>query len=80
MNCRLYRNSKITKFTYQDFESADVVPLRHLEDQQYVLETFYGRTACDQDVQLQLLAKLLDHYALERRDDSLRSAQQHKSV
>jgi threonine synthase len=52
---------------YACFTLPEVAPLRHLYDQQYLLELFHGPTLAFKDVAMQLLALLMDH-ALTRRN------------
>jgi threonine synthase len=52
--------------SYATFSAPDVAPLKHLYDNQYVLELYCGPTLAFKDFALQLLGRLLDHF-LEKR-------------
>ncbi|XP_056594271.1 threonine synthase-like 1 [Triplophysa dalaica] len=45
----------------QNFASPSVVPLKHLTENQYVLELFHGPTASFKDLALQLMPQLFAH-------------------
>ena len=52
--------------SYATFSHPDVTPLKHLYDNDYLLELYYGPTLAFKDVALQLLGRILDHF-LEKR-------------
>jgi threonine synthase len=52
--------------SYAAFSDPDVAPLKHLYDNQYVLELYCGPTLAFKDFALQLLGRLLDYF-LEKR-------------
>jgi threonine synthase len=52
--------------SYAAFSDPDVAPLKHLHDNQYVLELYCGPTLAFKDFALQLLGRLLDYF-LEKR-------------
>jgi len=54
----------------ETFRDDDVVPVKHLRDNLYVLEQFYGPTIAFKDVALQLLGRLFD-YVLKKRGQRL---------
>jgi len=51
---------------YSSFSDQSIAPLRHLEDEHYVLELFHGPTLAFKDVAMQLLALLMDHVLATR--------------
>lgn len=51
---------------YGSFRHDQVVPLKHLKDNHYILEQFYGPTIAFKDVALQLLGRLFDHVLKKR--------------
>lgn len=51
---------------YSTFRHKEIVPLRHLKDNQYIMEQFHGPTIAFKDVALQLLGHLFD-YVLQKR-------------
>jgi threonine synthase len=53
--------------SYATFSSPDVAPLRHLYDNDWVLELYCGPTLAFKDFALQLLGRLLDHFLRKRR-------------
>lgn len=52
--------------SYAAFSNPEVAPLKHLQDNNYVLELYCGPTLAFKDFALQLLGRLLDHF-LEKR-------------
>ncbi len=52
--------------SYRGFTDPDVAPLRHLHDNQWVMELYCGPTLAFKDFALQLLGRLLDYF-LEKR-------------
>ncbi len=52
--------------SYADFSHPDVAPLKHLQNNDWVLELYCGPTLAFKDFALQLLGRLLDHF-LEKR-------------
>ena len=51
---------------YSSFDDEDVVKLKKLHDNRWVLELFHGPTLAFKDVAMQLLGVLLNHFAKER--------------
>ena len=58
--------SKLVQEAYQAFETDDVVSLKELGENRWVLELFHGPTLAFKDVAMQLLGVLLNHFAEER--------------
>jgi threonine synthase len=57
---------KMIADSYSGFTDPDVAPLRHLHDNQWVMELYCGPTLAFKDFALQLLGRLLDYF-LEKR-------------
>ena len=57
---------KMIADSYHSFTDPAVAPLRHLHDNQWVLELYCGPTLAFKDFALQLLGRLLDYF-LEKR-------------
>jgi len=53
--------------SYADFSHAEVAPLKHLHDNEWVLELFHGPTLAFKDFALQLLGRLLDYFLQKRQ-------------
>ena len=51
---------------YASFDAQDVLPLKKLNDTEYLLELFHGPTLAFKDVALQLLGRILDHFLIKR--------------
>ena len=51
---------------YKDFDSSDVVELKEIEKNHWILELFHGPTLAFKDIAMQLLGSLLNHFAEER--------------
>jgi threonine synthase len=56
--------------SYAAFSVPEVAPLKHLYDNQYVLELYCGPTLAFKDFALQLLGRLLDYF-LEKRQQRI---------
>jgi threonine synthase len=52
--------------SYAGFSHPEVAPLKHLHDNQWVLELYCGPTLAFKDFALQLLGRLLDHFLVMR--------------
>ena len=52
---------KFVYSAYSTFDHEDIVPVSHLEDNLYLLETFHGPTASFKDVALQLTPQFLSY-------------------
>jgi threonine synthase len=61
---------ELTTRAYGRFAHAAVVPLKQLDERQWLLELFHGPTLAFKDVALQLLGLLFEEF-LGRRDDHL---------
>ncbi len=63
---------QIIKETYAPniFRHKKIVPLRHLKDNLYILEQFYGPTIAFKDIALQLLGRLFN-YILTKRNEHI---------
>ena len=48
---------------YKDFDSSDVVELKEIEKNHWILELFHGPTLAFKDIAMQLLGSLLNHFA-----------------
>ena len=55
-----------TKCIQNYFDEDDVVKLKEIEDNHWVLELFHGPTLAFKDVAMQLLGVLLNHFAKEK--------------
>lgn len=55
---------------YATFDADDVLPLKQLGDNDYLLELFHGPTLAFKDVALQVLGRLFDH-ALAKRGERI---------
>ena len=58
--------TKLVQEAYQSFDTDDVVNLKALGENRWVLELFHGPTLAFKDVAMQLLGVLLNHFAEER--------------
>lgn len=61
---------KMIDEAYSGFRHEKIVPLKHLKDNHYILEQFYGPTIAFKDVALQLLGRLFD-YVLKKRGEKV---------
>lgn len=52
--------------SYSTFRHEDVTPLRHLQDNLYLLELFHGPTFAFKDVALQFLGNLFEYFLTRR--------------
>lgn len=52
--------------SYATFRHEDVTPLRHLQDNLYLLELFHGPTFAFKDVALQFLGNLFEYFLTRR--------------
>lgn len=52
---------KMINEAYSGFRHEKIVPLKHLKDNHYILEQFYGPTIAFKDVALQILGRLFDY-------------------
>jgi threonine synthase len=59
--------ARLVTDAYASFDHPDVVPLRDIGDDTWLLELFHGPTLAFKDVPLQLVGRLFDH-ELSRRD------------
>ena len=57
---------KLLEEAYTSFDEEDVVKLKEIEDNHWVLELFHGPTLAFKDVAMQLLGVLLNHFAKEK--------------
>ena len=57
---------KLLEEAYTSFDEDDVVKLKEIEDNHWVLELFHGPTLAFKDVAMQLLGALLNHFAKEK--------------
>ena len=57
---------KLLKEAYEPFDAQDVVNLKKLKDNSWVLELFHGPTLAFKDIAMQLLGALLNHFAKEK--------------
>ena len=57
---------KLLEEAYTSFDEDDVVKLKEIEDNHWVLELFHGPTLAFKDVAMQLLGVLLNHFAKEK--------------
>ena len=58
--------SKLVEEAYETFDSDNVVELKEISGNRWVLELFHGPTLAFKDVAMQLLGCLLNHFAQER--------------
>ena len=58
--------SKLLEEAYSTFDEDNVVSLKELEENRWVLELFHGPTLAFKDVAMQLLGSLLNHFAQEK--------------
>lgn len=58
--------SKLAKEAYEIFDTDNVVELKEISANRWVLELFHGPTLAFKDVAMQLLGSLLNHFAQER--------------
>ena len=58
--------SKLVEEAYETFDSDNVVELKEISGNRWVLELFHGPTLAFKDVAMQLLGSLLNHFAQER--------------
>jgi threonine synthase len=58
--------SKLVEEAYETFDSDNVVELKEISANRWVLELFHGPTLAFKDVAMQLLGSLLNHFAQER--------------
>jgi threonine synthase len=58
--------SELVKEAYETFDALDVVELKEISENRWVLELFHGPTLAFKDVAMQLLGSLLNHFAKER--------------
>lgn len=58
--------SKLVKEAYETFDTDNVVELKEISANRWVLELFHGPTLAFKDVAMQLLGSLLNHFAQER--------------
>ena len=57
---------KLLEEAYTSFDEEDVVKLKEIEENHWVLELFHGPTLAFKDVAMQLLGALLSHFAKEK--------------
>ena len=57
---------KLLEEAYSSFDEEDVVKLKEIEENHWVLELFHGPTMAFKDVAMQLLGVLLNHFAKEK--------------
>ena len=57
---------KLLEEAYSSFDEEDVVKLKEIEQNHWVLELFHGPTLAFKDVAMQLLGALLNHFAKEK--------------
>lgn len=57
---------KLINDAYATFDAPDVLPLKQLNDGEYLLELFHGPTLAFKDVAMQVLGRLFDHVLSER--------------
>ena len=57
---------KLLEEAYTSFDEEDVVKLKEIEENHWVLELFHGPTLAFKDVAMQLLGVLLNHFAKEK--------------
>ena len=57
---------KLLREAYEPFDVKDVVNLKKLKDNNWVLELFHGPTLAFKDIAMQLLGTLLNHFAKEK--------------
>ena len=57
---------KLLEEAYTSFDEEDVVKLKEIEENHWVLELFHGPTLAFKDVAMQLLGALLNHFAKEK--------------
>ena len=65
-----YEESQLRKMieeAYHGFNHPDIVPLRHIKEQHYLLELFHGPTLAFKDIAMQLLARMMED-TLQRRN------------
>lgn len=58
--------SKLVEEAYETFDTDNVVELKEISGNRWVLELFHGPTLAFKDVAMQLLGSLLNHFAQER--------------
>ena len=58
--------SKLVEEAYETFDSDNVVELKEISGNRWVLDLFHGPTLAFKDVAMQLLGSLLNHFAQER--------------
>ena len=58
--------SELLKDAYSPFDVEDVVALKEIEENHWILELFHGPTLAFKDIAMQLLGALLNHFAKER--------------
>ncbi len=57
---------KLLEEAYSSFDEEDVVKLKEIEENHWVLELFHGPTLAFKDIAMQLLGALLNHFAKEK--------------
>lgn len=62
--------------SYSTFRSADVTPLKKLDDRLYLLELFHGPTYAFKDVALQFVGNLFEYFLTRRNNKRLRESQE----
>ena len=58
--------NRLVKESYEVFDIDEVVALKKLDENRWVLELFHGPTLAFKDLAMQLLGSLLNHFAKER--------------
>ncbi|PSR85538.1 tryptophan synthase beta subunit-like PLP-dependent enzyme [Coniella lustricola] len=66
--------------SYATFRHEDVTPLRHLQDNLYLLELFHGPTFAFKDVALQFLGNLFEYFLTRRNKGKTGRDRHHLSV
>ena len=58
--------NRLVQESYEVFDIDEVVALKKLDENRWVLELFHGPTLAFKDLAMQLLGSLLNHFAKER--------------
>ncbi|KAF3766532.1 hypothetical protein M406DRAFT_60860 [Cryphonectria parasitica EP155] len=66
--------------SYATFRHEDVTPLRHLQDNLYLLELFHGPTFAFKDVALQFLGNLFEYFLTRRNQGKIGRDRHHLTV
>ncbi|CAN8104354.1 unnamed protein product [Discula destructiva] len=66
--------------SYATFRHEDVTPLKHLQDNLYLLELFHGPTFAFKDVALQFLGNLFEYFLTRRNEGKVGRERHHLTV